>query len=99
VNVQVHEAAHDELFNSAARYELAVSGLGMDLLAEAERIVALIAEHPAIGQLWKLTTSDVRSFPMRRFPYTVVYAIRGSCLLVVAYAGDRQAPEYWRARL
>lgn len=98
MNVEVLNAAREELMDSAARYELAVDGLGMELLDEAERVLDMLSDHPELGQAGTYSVPDIRRFPMRRFPYKVVYAIREARVLVLAFAGDRQAPEYWRER-
>ena len=69
--------------------------LGLAFIAEFERTVSLLCEHPNIGTVWRAAR---RRFPLRRFPYSVIYYIHGDELRVIAIAHHRRRPTYWRAR-
>lgn len=56
----------------------------------------LLAEHPRIG---KPIEAEARSLCVNDFPYSLVYAIRDSGLLVVALAHHSRRPGYWQDRL
>jgi toxin ParE1/3/4 len=40
----------------------------------------------------------VRLWPLKRFPYTLIYRVRGELVTVVAMAHQRREPTYWRGR-
>ena len=91
-------------FHRAAEHELAAAmevgeergrGLGRDLLDEVERVVALLCEFPEIGE--RLDESR-RRFPLRRFPFGIIYRVEGDTLRILAVAHRRQRPGYWRQR-
>jgi len=98
VRVETHEEAEEEMLLNSVRYELAVDGLGDAFLDEVQAVFDLLVEHPEAGQAGAFTDPSVRRIPLRRFPYLAVYSIEPDCVLVVAIAGARQRPEYWRHR-
>jgi plasmid stabilization system protein ParE len=62
---------------------------------EVERVFALLQAHPEIG---RLAGADVRIFPTRRFPYSLVYQLRSDELQVLAVAHHKRRPQYWTRR-
>jgi plasmid stabilization system protein ParE len=62
---------------------------------EVERVFALLQAHPEIG---RLAGADVRIFPTRRFPYSLVYQLRSDELQVLAVAHHKRRPQYWTGR-
>lgn len=100
MKVRVHGEARAELEAAAEWYERRREDLGADLLAEADQALVKIAEHPeAWPRVRSLRRTDVRQFVMSRFPMLVVYAVRESELLVVAFAHASRQPGYWLRRL
>jgi plasmid stabilization system protein ParE len=69
--------------------------LGLAFIAEFERTLDLLCEHPAIGAKWKHSR---RRFPLQRFSYSIVYYVHGDELRVIAIAHHRRRPGYWNAR-
>ncbi len=98
--IEFLDAADEELRAAAARYEDQQEGLGARFLNEAERVSGLIADFPGIGAPW--TYSDVpegvRRFPLRTFPFHLVY-VEDPRLVIVAVAHMSRRPGYWRHRL
>jgi len=91
-----HPLAEDELNEVAAYYETqGGSGLALAFLCEAERVVALVAGRPAAGRLLR---DEIRCWRLRTFPYSIVYRDKGDHLRILAMAGDRRRPLYWRGR-
>jgi toxin ParE1/3/4 len=43
-------------------------------------------------------SSPSRSWPLKRFPYTLVYRVQGELLTVVAVAHQSREPGYWVGR-
>lgn len=69
---ELHPEAELELFEAASFYEAGVSGLGRDFSDEVERVITILLEHPELGA--RLDKS-LRHFVLRRFPFSVVYAV------------------------
>jgi plasmid stabilization system protein ParE len=42
--------------------------------------------------------SDVRAFPLDRYPYSIVYRVRPTLIRVLAVAHARRRPDYWEGR-
>jgi toxin ParE1/3/4 len=67
------EADH-ELTDTAVFYARA-SGreLGLAFIAEFERSLNFLCLHPQVGAQWR---NNRRRFPLRRFPYSIIYYLR-----------------------
>lgn len=57
-----------------------------------------IRELPEAWQMWR-RRPDVRVRVLRRYPYSIVYAVRGSTILIIAVAHHRRRPGYWKDRV
>ena len=85
-----------ELQNAAAFYiEEANVELGESFAAEFEHSISVLLEHPLIGVVWRGST---RKFPLRRFPYSIIYQVTPDLLRVVAVAHQSRRPGYWAGR-
>lgn len=93
---EFHPEAERELYEAASRYESEVSELGFHLLDEVERVVRLLLEHPEMGSS---LDDELRHFVLRRFPFSVVYAVVSDVVYVVAVAHGSREPGYWRPRV
>jgi toxin ParE1/3/4 len=93
---EFHPEAEEELYEAAAFYETALSGLGYDFGTEVNRVVSVLVEHPELGAR---LDDDLRHFVLRRFPFSVVYAAANQLLYIVAIAHGSREPGYWRARV
>ena len=60
-----------------------------------ERAIQLLLFMPGIGSP---NYPGVRTWPVRDFPYSLVYRVLGDTLTVVAVAHQSRAPGYWRGR-
>ena len=88
--------AERELIDAANYYaEHAGPDLGLAFIAEFERALAVLCDHPHLGPVWR---GKSRRFPLRRFPYSVIYRLRIDELYVVALAHQRRRPTYWVGR-
>lgn len=97
INVEIIEAAQVELFKAAEFYGRQSAGLRAAFIDEFERVVGLIADHPAIGAPYEAGTRRVL---LDRFPYAAVYRERphGSLALIAVMHLHRE-PGYWRDRV
>lgn len=90
-----HEA--DSELSREALYYFREGGakLGQEFISEFERAVALLSIQPGLGARWR---NQRRRFPLRRFPFSIIYYTRGEELRVIALAHHRQKPGYWGGR-
>jgi len=95
VTPEFHPAAQEELAAAVKIGDMRAAGLGLELLRETQRVVALLCDLPDIGEP---LDDRYRRFPLRRFPFGVVYRQDGSRLRIIAFAHRRQRPRYWVKR-
>jgi toxin ParE1/3/4 len=93
---EFHPEAELELYEAALRYESEVPELGRSFGDEVERVIHLILEHPEMGAR---VDEDLRHFVLRKFPFSVVYAVEDAVVYIVAVAHGSREPEYWRPRV
>ncbi len=89
-------AAELELDEAVAYYDARQPGLGNEFAREVQTAVERIEEFP---YAWRRLAGDVRRCPVRRFPYGLVYRVRGEVATVYAVMRLRRRPSYWRNRL
>jgi toxin ParE1/3/4 len=95
VIARFHRAADRELATAMEVGERRGEGLGQHLLEEVERVVGLLCEFPDIGEP---VDEHRRRFPLKRFPFGIIYRVEGDTLRILALAHRRQGPGYWRKR-
>ena len=93
--VRFLDEVREELLAQVAYYEERQEGLGEQFRLAVKAATALAAIHPKLGSPWKLRTRRV--FP-KGFPFSVVYRIEPTELVVFAIAHFSQRPTYWRRR-
>jgi plasmid stabilization system protein ParE len=88
--------ARQELME-ATRWYLADAGEGVAERFElaVQRALRLLAFMPRLG---RPSYPGVRTWPMKHFPYTLVYRVKGEAVTVIAVAHQRRQPGYWRGR-
>ncbi|WP_437335411.1 type II toxin-antitoxin system RelE/ParE family toxin [Sorangium sp. So ce394] len=90
-----HDLAEVELNKAAAYDARARPGLGDAFLAEVQGAVDALAASPLAG---RAVENDVRWWLVRRFPYSVLYRVRGDHIRILAIAHLNRRPFYWRGR-
>lgn len=95
MNVSFHALAERELNDAAQYYELESAGLGAAFLNEVQRCCDGIVEYPGAGLVM---TGSVRRRLIRRFPYALLYRIRGQQLRILAVMNLKRRPAYWVGR-
>jgi plasmid stabilization system protein ParE len=63
--------------------------------AELDAAETAILERP---EAWPPTSDGNRHYLLRRFPFSVVYRVEESQVIVVAIAHGRRRPNYWKHR-
>ena len=71
-------------------------GLGLEFAEEVEQALLRIEHYP---EAWSPLSPRVRRCLVNRFPYGVIYEIRGDRLVIVAIQDFRRDPESWRSRV
>lgn len=74
---EFHPAAARELSAAVKSGEEYTRGLGTELKAETQRVTQLLLQTPLIGEIVGVS---FRRFPLRRFPFALIYRIDGDCL-------------------
>lgn len=99
--VRVEPEAKQELVAAAAWYEERREGLGLELVAEVDAVLAAIARSPGRFALYPRVASElgVRRAAARRFPYSVAFIELPTVVRVLAIAHERRRPGYWVVRL
>jgi len=92
---QFHPKARDEFEKSAIFYDGKFPGLGLVFVTEVEIAVSFALAHPDAGVK---IFSEFRRIVVRRFPFSIVYRIKGEIVYIVAVAHQRRHPDYWRDR-
>ena len=93
---EFHPEAESEFIESAAYYEGEVPGLGRRFGRTVSKTLELLSKNPGIGSL---VDSELRSFAVGSFPYSIIYAPYKDLLFVLAIAHGRRKPGYWKSRL
>jgi plasmid stabilization system protein ParE len=88
-------AAQSELDNTIDYYDEQRTGLGFEFSDEIEQALERISNYP---EAWSPLSSRVRRCRVNRFPYSVIYEVRGEIIIIVAIQHHHQKPESWRSR-
>ena len=91
-----HAEADREVIEAARYYELQVDSLGVEFLDELDHALHHIQVHPNAAPL---VGREIRRKNLRRFPYSLFYAVEPDRLRIVALAHQKRRPGYWRSRL
>lgn len=62
----------------------------------AERALNLLQFMPRIG---RPSFEGARTWPLKQFPYTLVYCVKADVITVIAVAHQSREPGYWADRL
>jgi len=90
------EPAQIEFEKAINFYNQRRPNLGDEFAAEVLNTINRILNHP---EAWTKLSKRTRRCQTNRFPYGVIYQIRGDRILIVAVAHLRRKPMYWRDRL
>jgi len=76
-------------------YEREREGLGEEFLQTVDRSLDIIAEHPDI---FPFVHRDIRRAVLKRFPYSVLYRVKSSHIVLVGCFHSKRDPTAWRGR-
>lgn len=95
IAVEFHPAAAEEVEAAEAWYGLRNPLAADAFRAELSRIVEAVRSRP---ERWPREIADTRRHHFRWFPFSLVYRVEATRILVVAVAHQRRRPGYWRER-
>lgn len=100
MSLDIHPRAQAEIREAADWYDERRPGLGDEFLALVESTLELIERYPRrYGTVPDAPpTREVRRRILQRFPYSVVYEMRGEDVFVLAVAHARRQSGYWLDR-
>jgi toxin ParE1/3/4 len=93
--VEFHPLAADEAEAAGRWYRVRNEIASRRFQRELDRAIERILERPETGSPY---LSNTRRILFRRFPFFLVYRVRGDNVEVIAVAHARRRPGYWRAR-
>jgi hypothetical protein len=89
------DAASYEFDEATAYYNEEPAGLGFEFADEIKQTL----EHQNHPEAWTPLSKRTRRCQVHRFPYSVIYEVRGDLIVIVAIQHNRRKPEDWRTRL
>lgn len=96
MNYTLHPKATQDLSEILAIYQKsATSRVASKFLDEFERVARLVAKNPGFGTPFDLPR---RIYPLRRYPYLVVYRPNDGEIRVLAIRHERRMPSYGQGR-
>lgn len=96
MKVDILAAAEAELVEAVSYYNEQSEGLGYEFAAEVKQTIGRIVQFP---NAWHKLSARTRRCRAKRFPYGLVYQIRGESILIVAVMHLRRHPDTWKSRL
>ena len=81
--------ARNEALDAQAWYESRADGLGLEFARAIDAAVAAAARSP---ETFALVAGSCRRVLLRRFPFSLVYRVRGDEFLVIAVFHHRRDP-------
>jgi toxin ParE1/3/4 len=94
--VSFNPQAQVELREAAAFYGLESGALRERFLSAIEAALEHVLGFPKASQVVR---GDVRRMPLRRFPYSLLYTIRGNEVRILAVMHQGRRPFYWWGRV
>jgi plasmid stabilization system protein ParE len=95
MRISFNPLAERELNEAAQYYAIENPDLGAAFLTEVERACQFLTEHAESGPLLQ---GSVRRRLLARFPYALLYSIRGDTIRILAVMNLRRRPGYWVGR-
>ena len=93
--VVLRRAARDEFDAAIDWYERQSSGLGSLFGDRVEAVFERISSTP---EMHAAVYREIRRAPIRGFPYSIYYRIRGGRIVVLAVFHNKHNPQVWKSR-
>jgi toxin ParE1/3/4 len=96
VNTRLTAAAAHELLEALQRYRDEAGASVAEHFDDSVRHALMrLVQMPELGSP---ATAGLRTWPLRRFPYTLVYRVEATEVVMIAVAHQRRAAGYWKRR-
>lgn len=95
MKLSIHPLATADLTQAFDYYRERSSSAAERFVAEVHSTYQMLAEFPRAG---KPLEDEIRGFPVRGFPYTVVYRLLPGRLRILAVFHQSRRPRTWRGR-
>ena len=95
-DLELHPAALEDALAGYGWYLERSLRVADAFLAELERGLQFIAADP---ESWPPYLLGARHYVLHKYPYSIVYKVAGSSVVVYAFAHAKRAPGYWKSRL
>lgn len=96
MKAEILAAAEADLLDAVSFYNEQSEGLGFEFAAEVKQTLARILQFP---DAWHPLSERTRRCRTKRFPYGVVYQLRGDLVLFVAVMHLSRHPDSWKSRV
>jgi plasmid stabilization system protein ParE len=96
MNVEFLDPARTDLIEAVEYYNDQKEGLGFEFSEEIRTTIERIIQYT---EAWPLISKRTRRCRSKRFPYGIIYQIRGETLLIIAVLHLRREPQSWRTRI
>jgi plasmid stabilization system protein ParE len=94
--VRFHPAAAQEVESTYEWYAAQDVSAAHGFREELRQAVGMVAASP---QTWPRYGRRARRYVFPRYPFSLIYVVRGDLIEVVAVAHGRRRPGYWQSRL
>jgi len=96
MKIVLSSLAARELIEESGKYEEKAPNFGSIFIDEFEVSVRLLQEFPEAGHVFG---AHFRRVLMKRFPFSVIYAVSGGLVRIVAIMHQHRGPEFIAKRL
>jgi plasmid stabilization system protein ParE len=94
--VEYLDEAIEDAESAARWYAERSSSAATGFAEEVDAAIAAIEQNP---EAWPSYDHGTRHYLLRRYPFSVVYRVEETRILVVAVAHGHRRPRYWASRL
>ena len=88
--------AEVEMTEALVFYDEASLGLGNDFLDDVRQAVDRLCSYPQAGET---IAPNLRRTLLHRFPFSIIYSVEDTGILVIAIAHHGRRPGYWESRV
>ena len=96
MNVEFLDPARAEFIEAVEYYDEQREGLGFEFSDEVRSAIGRIIQYP---EAWTLISKRTRRCRTKRFPYGIIYQVRGETLLIIAVMNLHREPQSWQTRI
>lgn len=96
MNYSFHPEAKEEFFKTISYFEECQKGLGLAFSKEVFSTIQRIIHFPSA---WSKFSKNTRRCLTNRFPYGVIYQMKGEEVVIIVVMQLNREPGYWDKRI